>query len=86
MKASSKRRRSKAQILEDKALALKKEAELQEKLEAWDRLEAALEESEKKQEKMRVKYDKFKQVFHDGLVKKNDQGQYEVVQDPNEAA
>lgn len=65
---------------------MKKEAELQEKLAAWDQLEAALEESEKRQEKMKAKYDKFKQVFDDGLVKKNNQGLYEAVEDPNERA
>ena len=86
MKASAKRRRSKAQILEDKALAMKKEAELHEKLEAWNRFEAALEESEKRQEKTKAKYDKFKQVFDDGLVKKNAQALYETVIDPNERA
>ena len=44
MKASAKRRRSKAQILEDKASAQKKEAELQEKLAQWDQMEKALKE------------------------------------------
>jgi len=33
---------------------------------------------------MRAKYGKMKQVFDDGLVKKNMQGDYEIVQDPNE--
>ena len=39
MKSSAKRRRSKAQILEDKATAMKKEAEIQEKLAAWAQME-----------------------------------------------
>ena len=47
MKASSTRRRSKAQILEDKQEALKKDTEIKEKLAAWSQLEAALEESER---------------------------------------
>ena len=84
MKASATRRRSKAQILHDKAAALQKEQELKEKLAAWDDLERALEESEKEKEKMRTKYNKFKQVFEDGLVKKNMEGIYEIVHDPNE--
>ena len=43
MKASSKRRRSKAQVMEDKQAALRKEQEIQEKLAAWADLERALE-------------------------------------------
>ena len=39
MKSSAKRRRSKAQIFEDKATAMKKEAEIQEKLAAWAQME-----------------------------------------------
>ena len=38
MKASAKRRRSKAQIIQDKLDAEKKEAELQEKLAQWDQM------------------------------------------------
>ena len=33
---------------------------------------------------MKTKYSKFKQVFDEGLVKKTINGQYEIVQDPNE--
>ena len=84
MKPSAKRRRSRAQILEDKEAALKKDQEIKEKLAAWDDLERALEESEKEREKMKTKYGKYKQLFDDGLVKKTIQGTYEVVQDPNE--
>ena len=47
MKATAKRRRSKAQILEEKEAALKKELEMKEKLAAWSQMEAALEESER---------------------------------------
>ena len=52
MKISAKRRRSKAQILDDKQSALKKEAEMKEKLAAWSQLEAALEKSEREREAM----------------------------------
>ena len=50
MKASAKRRRSKAQILEDKAAALKKEAELEEKLAQWDQMEKSLNEAKMQNE------------------------------------
>ena len=56
MKASTKRRRSKAQILHDKEEALRKEIEIKEKLAAWDDLERALEESEREKEKIKAKY------------------------------
>jgi hypothetical protein len=84
MKASTKRRRSKAQILHDKQAALQKEQEIKEKLAAWDDLEKALEESEKEKEKMKNKYGRFKEIFENGLVKQNDHGIYEVVNDPAE--
>ena len=60
MKPSAKRRRSRAQILEDKEAALKKEQEIKDKMAAWDDLERALEESEKEKEKMKAKYSKYK--------------------------
>ena len=43
MKASAVRRRSKAQILEDKEKALAREQEIKDKLAAWDQLTAALQ-------------------------------------------
>ena len=46
MKASAKRRRSRAQVLEDKTAALKKEKELKEKLSQWAQMEQALQQSE----------------------------------------
>ena len=47
MKASAKRRRSKAQILEDKANALQKQAEIEKKMEQWDQMQAELAEYKK---------------------------------------
>ena len=47
MKASAKRRRSKAQILEDKANALKREAEIEEKMAQWEQMERELAEFKK---------------------------------------
>ena len=45
MKTSAKRKRSKAQIIQDKIDAERKEAELQEKLAQWDQMEKALNEA-----------------------------------------
>ena len=47
MKASAKRRRSKAQILEDKTNALKREAEIEEKMAQWEQMERELTEFKK---------------------------------------
>ena len=54
MKASAKRRRSKAQILEDKSAALKKEREISEKLAAWEKMERDNHEMRESLEKAQV--------------------------------
>jgi hypothetical protein len=46
MKATASRRRTKAQIEEEKLDAAKKERDIQAKLAHWDEMEQALEESE----------------------------------------
>ena len=53
MKASAARRRTKVEIEEEKLNASVKEQEIAAKLAAWDRLEAELEESEAKMERMK---------------------------------
>ena len=86
MKASATRRRSKAQILEDKASALAKEKDIAEKLDAWDFMMKQLDDNEEKQDKMRAKWKKIEHLFDNGYVRKDQQGQYEVVKDEAEAA
>ena len=85
MKASAKRRRSKAQILEDKANALKKEAELQEKLAQWDQMERDLNEFKKQNQMLQDQTKDVQKMFEDGLLKQNDKGEYEAVLDPAES-
>jgi hypothetical protein len=53
MKASSSRRRTKAQIEEEKLETARKEQEINDKLAHWDQMEAALEKSERTAEKLR---------------------------------
>lgn len=84
MKASSIRRRSKAQILQDKQAALKKEEDIRHKLAAWDEMEAALEESEQKNKKLMEQHQDVEAMFDGGLLKMNQEGQYEAVRDEEE--
>ena len=85
MKASAKRRRSKAQILEDKANALKKEAEIEEKMAQWEQMERELREFKKQNSLLEQQTKDVQKMFEDGLLKQNDQGQYEAVLDPAES-
>ena len=72
MKASAKRRRSKAQIIQDKIDAERKEAELQEKLAQWDQMEKALNEAKEQNAILQEQTQDVQQMFENGLLKKND--------------
>ena len=85
MKASAKRRRSKAQVLEDKGAALKKEQELQQKLAQWAQMEAANREMSEKLGKAAIMYDQVTGMFDAGLMATDANGAYRVVQDPAES-
>ena len=85
MKASAKRRRSKAQIMEEKEAALRKETELKEKLAAWSQLEAALEKSEREKEELLRKTNDVQRMFDDGILKCGTDGRYQAVVDPAES-
>jgi acylphosphatase len=90
-KASSVRRRSKAQILEDKAAEgtkkqrmEKMEAEMKEKLAAWAEMEEALEQSETQRLKSNSQLESFKDIYDAGFIKKGGDGQMQIVIDGNE--
>ena len=85
MKASAKRRRSKAQILEDKANALKKEAELQDKLAQWDQMQRELNQYREQNQLLERQTQDVQKMFEDGVLKTNENGQYEAVLDPAES-
>ena len=74
MKAAAKRRRSKAQILEDKENALKKETEIKEKLAAWSMMEQALEKSEREKEMLAEKTAHVQHMFDNGILKLDENG------------
>ena len=84
IQASASRRRSKAQIEEEKLQSKLKEQEIQEKLAAWDQMEMALEESERKRQRLVEQSESMQQIYDDGLIKKSEAGGYEVVGDPEE--
>jgi hypothetical protein len=48
-------------------------------------MEAALEKSERTAEKLRRQSSSMHKIYEDGLIKKNDEGLFELVQDPSEA-
>ena len=85
MKASSNRRRTKTQIKEEKLAAAAKEQEIQYKLQHWDQMQQELEKSQRDTEKLRRQSASMHQIYDDGLIKKNDDGIYEVVHDQAEA-
>ena len=85
MKASTKRRRSKAQIMEEKEAALRKDTEIKEKLAAWNQLEAALEKSEREKEELIRKTNDVQRMFDEGILKCGPDGNYQAVVDPAES-
>ena len=68
MKASAKRRRSKAQILEDKEAALKKDTEIKQKLAAWEQMERDNAEMRESLEKAQVLHNQVQGMFDEGLL------------------
>jgi hypothetical protein len=51
----------------------------------WDQMEQQVQKSEQKAEKLRRQSESMSQIYMDGLIKKNDAGLFELVQDPSEA-
>jgi hypothetical protein len=84
MKASAVRRRSKAQIIEDKMQDSKKRRDIEEKLQQWQQMEAALEAAQDKIRETEVVHEHVQGMFNDGLLKINNDGGYLVVDDPAE--
>ena len=86
-KDSAKRRRSKAQILEDKAAEVHKrqrleqlETEMQQRMIAWQDMEAALESSETQRLAAEQNMQSFRSIYDAGYVKKDNGGQYQIVE------
>ena len=59
---------------------------MSEMLRAWDQMKAEKEDEVKKRQRLEEKYTELFSVVDNGLVKKGDDGNYQVITDPNEAA
>ena len=70
--------------MEDKQKALAREQEIQDKLQAWDQLTAALHDSEMKRQKLEQDHQHVQVMFDDGLIKVGDDGSYQAVRDESE--
>jgi hypothetical protein len=64
--------------------AARKEQDIQDKLAAYDLMEAALQKSEQKRQVLKEQSESMQQIYDDGLIKKNEAGGYEVVGDHDE--
>ena len=84
MKASSVRRRSKAQIIEDKIKEAERLKSVEKKLEDWQQLESQLAEANTKIREAEVVHEHGQMMFNSGLLKHKDDGTYDVVTDPVE--
>ena len=51
----------------------------------WEQMQQELEKSQRDTEKLRRQSASMHQIYDDGLIKKNDDGVYEVVHDAAEA-
>ena len=84
MKASAKRRRSKAQVLEDKAAAMDKENAIQEKLNRINELEQRMQQMQAENQLLQQKTQHVQAMFDEGVIKPDGQGGYAPVLDQAE--
>ena len=84
MKSSAKRRRSKAQIKDERKQEEKRKEEIQAKLLAWDDVEAELENVRAKNTELQAVNNVVGQMVEDGIIKQTDNGAFEAVLNPDE--
>ena len=85
MKSSAKRRRTKIEILEERALAEQQQQRVEEKLAAYAAMEAELARAKQQVAEADVVREHVSGMFDDGLLKLADDGQgYQVVDNPAE--
>ena len=84
MKSSAKRRRSKAQIKEERKQEELRKEEIQAKLLAWDDLEAALRKETARNKELEEVNSYVGQMVEDGIIKQTANKVFEAVVDPNE--
>ena len=84
MKPGAKRRRSKAQIAEEKKQAELKEAEIAAKLAQYDQMQTQIAEMSGLLADARVMHDRISERFEAGELKQGPDGSILVVDDPGE--
>ena len=84
MKSSAQRRRSKAQIKDDKAREEQRKVEIQAKLLAYNQMERQLDAANAQNKELEQVNSMVHQMFEEGVIKQNDGGSFEAVVDPNE--
>ena len=84
MKASAQRRRSKAEVLEDKAGTMRKERELQEKLQQIQQMEQQMQAMRDENQKLQSGVQQVEAMFDEGLIKHADDGSFVAVENPAE--
>ena len=84
MKPSAKRRRSKAQIKEERKQEEKRKAEIQAKLLAWDDIEAELERKTEENKLLKRVQSQVQGMWEEGQIKEVRSGVFEAVIDPVE--
>ena len=84
MKSSAKRRRSKAQIKEERKQEEKRKEEIQAKLLAWNDLEAALQKETARNKDLEEVNAFVGQMVEDGVIKQTGNKVFEAVVDPVE--
>ena len=84
MKASAKRRRSRAQVLEDKLKAEKKDEEMQQQLAQMAQMQEAIRQMQAENQLLQQKTQDIQTMFDDGVIKPDGQGGYQPVLDPAE--
>ena len=80
MKVSSKRRRTRAQIEEEKREDERKEAEIQAKLVRLDEIQPQLEMFEQNNERLQQFQEQLERLFDLGFMKQGENGSYQAVE------
>jgi hypothetical protein len=76
MKMTSKRRRTKQEILDEKFQELKKKSEIDKKLKDYDSMLQALQVAEQKAQANQVASDSIDQMMVDGIIQVDDQNNF----------
>ena len=85
LKVSAKRRRSKAQIEEEKQTAAQQKAEVEHRLSQMDKMSQEMAELRQQIAMAEQMHSQVQQMFDDGILKQGDDGSYQPVFDAEES-